>query len=440
MLKVSGRPAATATRSARAPVAGRYLSFRDGLVLTFRNMGLPLSPFSPDGHELVSSPDFLPDDLSYAGTLVSETPYYEFAREYLQSAAFSYENTRYYELGIRGHLPRPVNGQRAATAQCKRFLHLINKMRREGYRPEAYSPITMTRCTDGRLVVLDGKHRLAILLVLGVPQFPVAFCPENEVRAAFALSPVHGYYIEGVSPKAYYRKSFGLLDSLGSPDEYDQEAIRTVIRGIKNAHLETWANVYHPIPFDEFRNLTTQVPPRCCYNRLGMILDRFRDLQGAHVLDIGCNVGFYSFSLARRGAQVEGIDVRPEYIDIAGDVARIYRTPVEFIRGSATGYLLNGSPRAYDLVLCFSTLQWVIDGEGFEAGVRLLGAISEASGALMFDISVNRGKACLTCPPGEEIAFVDELLHQHTGFEHIDYVGDVWPYSSGVRHQFYCHH
>ena len=39
-----------------------------------------------------------------------------------------------------------------------------------------------------------------------------------------------------------------------------------------------------------------------------------RDLHGARVLDIGCNAGFYSFELARRGADVLAIDVDEHYL------------------------------------------------------------------------------------------------------------------------------
>jgi tRNA (mo5U34)-methyltransferase len=38
------------------------------------------------------------------------------------------------------------------------------------------------------------------------------------------------------------------------------------------------------------------------------------DLSGWRVLDVGCNAGFYSFELARRGASVLGIDVDPHYL------------------------------------------------------------------------------------------------------------------------------
>src|SRR5690606_1060145 len=38
------------------------------------------------------------------------------------------------------------------------------------------------------------------------------------------------------------------------------------------------------------------------------------DLSGWKVLDIGCNAGFYSIEMAKRGAQVTGIDLDEHYL------------------------------------------------------------------------------------------------------------------------------
>ncbi|QCR21070.1 TIGR04290 family methyltransferase [Pontibacter sp. SGAir0037] len=46
------------------------------------------------------------------------------------------------------------------------------------------------------------------------------------------------------------------------------------------------------------------------------------DLTGWEVLDIGCNAGFYSIELAKRGANVLGIDVDPHYLRQAEWVAK----------------------------------------------------------------------------------------------------------------------
>jgi tRNA (mo5U34)-methyltransferase len=47
-----------------------------------------------------------------------------------------------------------------------------------------------------------------------------------------------------------------------------------------------------------------------------------KNLAGWRVLDVGCNAGYYSFELARRKAEVVGIDVDPRYIDQARWAAR----------------------------------------------------------------------------------------------------------------------
>ncbi len=55
------------------------------------------------------------------------------------------------------------------------------------------------------------------------------------------------------------------------------------------------------------------------------------DLSGKSVLDIGCNAGFYSFEMERRGAaRVLGIDVDERYLTQARFVAEVLGSAVEF--------------------------------------------------------------------------------------------------------------
>jgi tRNA (mo5U34)-methyltransferase len=48
-----------------------------------------------------------------------------------------------------------------------------------------------------------------------------------------------------------------------------------------------------------------------------------KNLNGWTALDIGCNAGFYSFELAKRGAKVLGIDLDPHYLKQAKFAAKI---------------------------------------------------------------------------------------------------------------------
>lgn len=74
------------------------------------------------------------------------------------------------------------------------------------------------------------------------------------------------------------------------------------------------------------------------------------DLTGWRVLDVGCNAGFYSFELARRGAQVTALDIDPRYLAQARWAAREYGLDdrIEFRTGSVYG-LARGRER-FDLV------------------------------------------------------------------------------------------
>jgi tRNA (mo5U34)-methyltransferase len=78
------------------------------------------------------------------------------------------------------------------------------------------------------------------------------------------------------------------------------------------------------------------------------------DLTGWTALDIGCNAGFYSFELARRGAHVTGLEVDEHYLRQARWAARRYGADVEFRHGDV--YDLVGGDEQWDLVLFMGVL------------------------------------------------------------------------------------
>lgn len=75
------------------------------------------------------------------------------------------------------------------------------------------------------------------------------------------------------------------------------------------------------------------------------------DLRGWRALDIGCNAGFYSFELARRGASVTGIDVNPHYLRQAGWAARQLGLDRRIRFEQAQVYDLARREEMFDLVL-----------------------------------------------------------------------------------------
>jgi tRNA (mo5U34)-methyltransferase len=75
------------------------------------------------------------------------------------------------------------------------------------------------------------------------------------------------------------------------------------------------------------------------------------DLRGKTALDIGCNAGFYSFELARRGARVVSIDTDLHYLAQARWAADRFglRDRIDFRRASV--YQLWHAPEQFDVVL-----------------------------------------------------------------------------------------
>ncbi len=75
------------------------------------------------------------------------------------------------------------------------------------------------------------------------------------------------------------------------------------------------------------------------------------DLSGWTALDLGCNAGFYSFELARRGARVAAIDMNPHYLSQARWAAGLFGLERRVAFREMQVYALAHVAGAFDLVL-----------------------------------------------------------------------------------------
>jgi tRNA (mo5U34)-methyltransferase len=80
------------------------------------------------------------------------------------------------------------------------------------------------------------------------------------------------------------------------------------------------------------------------------------DLSGVTVLDIGCNAGFYSFELARRGAMVTAIDSSEHYLSQARWAARVTGLSERVRFEQRQVYELGATTRTWDIVLFMGVL------------------------------------------------------------------------------------
>jgi tRNA (mo5U34)-methyltransferase len=80
-----------------------------------------------------------------------------------------------------------------------------------------------------------------------------------------------------------------------------------------------------------------------------------KDLRGKSVLDVGCNAGFYSIEMKRRGAdRVVGIDFDPRYLAQARLAARISGVDIEFRQMDV--YSVSELAETFDVVLFMGVL------------------------------------------------------------------------------------
>lgn len=76
-----------------------------------------------------------------------------------------------------------------------------------------------------------------------------------------------------------------------------------------------------------------------------------KNLEGWTALDIGCNAGFYSFELARRGANVLGIDLDPHYLRQARWAAKEMGLSDKVSFKQMQVYDLAKMKRSFDLII-----------------------------------------------------------------------------------------
>jgi tRNA (mo5U34)-methyltransferase len=88
------------------------------------------------------------------------------------------------------------------------------------------------------------------------------------------------------------------------PDRSLEPQIRRLGPWFHNLHLPGGAQTAPEHPLGDF--------PRYKWLEIAAWLPE--DLGSWRALDIGCNAGYYSFELARRGAEVVGIDIDPHYL------------------------------------------------------------------------------------------------------------------------------
>ncbi len=90
-------------------------------------------------------------------------------------------------------------------------------------------------------------------------------------------------------------------------------------------------------------------------------IDRLSRVNGTRVLDVGCGGGILADAMARKGAQVLGIDLAAKALKVAELHALEARTPNVRYREISAEALAQEQPDSFDIVTCMEMLEHVPD-------------------------------------------------------------------------------
>ena len=162
-------------------------------------------------------------------------------------------------------------------------------------------------------------------------------------------------------------------------------------------------------PDSEFRPLHQINPLRLDW------IDRLAPLGGRRVLDVGCGGGILADSMARRGANVLGIDLAAKPLKVAQLHALEAGTQGVEYREVAAEALAQDMPAQFDAVTCMEMLEHVPDPSAI---VRACAALVKPGGMVFFSTINRNPKAFLFAIVGAEhvLNLLPKGTHEYARF------------------------
>jgi len=144
-------------------------------------------------------------------------------------------------------------------------------------------------------------------------------------------------------------------------------------------------------------------------------IDGLAPLHGKRVLDVGCGGGILAESMARRGADVLGIDLASKPLKVAQLHAIESATPQITYREVAVEALADEMPERFDVVTCMEMLEHVPDPE---SAVRACGRLVRPGGWAFFSTIHRNAKAFAFAIVGAEhvLRLLPKGTHEYAKF------------------------
>ncbi len=130
--------------------------------------------------------------------------------------------------------------------------------------------------------------------------------------------------------------------------------------------------IYHPLLVPGFTDIKAKRP---CKDRLRLIINDMEDIP-AKVNDIGCQIGFFSFSLAERGYSVTGYDMNKQNILICRMLNELNNCPTKpaFKNTAFMPETIDAFSSA-DYTLCLAVFHHIIYYHGLSVAQKLIAVL-----------------------------------------------------------------
>ncbi len=148
--------------------------------------------------------------------------------------------------------------------------------------------------------------------------------------------------------------------------------------------------------------------------RLDYIEQQARGLQGRKVVDIGCGGGLLSEGMAARGAEVTGIDLAEQSLDVARLHLHESGLEVDYRHISAEDFAAQ-NPAAFDVVTCLEMLEHVPDPKSI---VQAAATLLKPGGTLVLSTLNRHPKAFALAIVGAEylLGMLPRGTHEYARF------------------------
>jgi ubiquinone/menaquinone biosynthesis C-methylase UbiE len=157
------------------------------------------------------------------------------------------------------------------------------------------------------------------------------------------------------------------------------------------------------------------------------LLEMLGDVQGQQVLDVACGPGFLTRQIARRGAQVTGVDVSDEMLRRGREDGRSAPQPITYYEMDAA-HLARSWSGTFDAAICNMAM---VDMPDIESVLSEMGRILKPNGRYIFSIT----HPCFVMPGAEWVDNNrgDPVFKRVDNYFDEGYFGKEWYGQGGLR-------